>query len=1073
MGEQRRSRRARRVVAGGLRRGRSLVAGTPAPEPEPEGGPAGGPRPAAALLLESPLFDTGWYCQQLGREVDKATAVRDYLDAGAAQGRTPHPLFDPEYFTEQFSGEIGKRDPFTVYVRRGAFGTPTHPLFDTRRYRRAYPEAREHPHGPLGHYQEVGARAGLAANDWLAPEGEPCPDLIAWIRDRRAEWAERQRSTTGTWVRSMPAKRAAKAVARYADTVVDRTGDHPVVSVVVSAGRRAAELADTLHSLSGQTLRDWQALVVSDGSIPDLEALLAEALPGADVTVVPVGDRTEPGALNAALERADGDFVAFLAAGDTWQPDRLRLLAAASREQAAPAVADVLEGVKPDGTTLYAKHGHPAGRVVDRVAVDLGRLLVRREVLGRLGGFDAALPGAWEFDLVARLSRQEVVTVVPVAGVRRDFRARTSAHRLPASRRPIVDHPKVDQWVDVVLNRVLVDWSALADRVQRRGVVSVIIPTYRDWRMTTAAVAAVIAAGEAADTEVDCLVWDNGSEPSASVMLDSLRLRFPGVRVLHSATNFGFALGNNLAVPHAVGETVVFLNNDTTVAPGWLEPLVAALEQPDVLGAQPLLTYPSGSIQSAGVAFPATGGIPHSFLRDFPVEDAAGVEDLPLSALTGAALALRYDDVVALRGFDPLFLNGMEDIDLCLRLRERRDGRFTTVPSSRVVHHESRTEGRYQQYLLNRQIYLERWGDRAPRDDAALWATRGFRVLDHQVTSTPAREPRLSVPMPVLLRESRLSVSEGPPRLRWAIKNPAPAGPEAEKWGDTHFARAVAAALRHWGQEVVIDNRPEFERVTARHDDVALVLRGLAPYRVTPENVSIAWVISHPEMLGRPEASAYDRVVAASISWAEEASRAWHLPIEPLLQATDPDLFHPDRAEPDTGHPVLFVGSSRKQYRPVVRAAIEAGLPVSIYGPQWKQFVPKGYVKALYLDNTDLGAAYRSAGVVLNDHWEDMRVQGFLSNRLFDAAASGARVVTDDVAGLGDLFGRSVQVMRSGDDLIRFTGAPSSVLDEIFGDDEERRAVAARIHREHSFLARAERLVEIAVEARRERGFVS
>ena len=1064
--------RARRLVASGLRRGRALVTGHTESADQP---PAGGPRPAEALLVESPLFDLDWYCLQLGRGLDRSAAVRDYLDRGAAQGRTPHPLFDPDHFREHYSGEIGERDPFVAYLRRRPFATPTHPLFDTRAYRRANPAAREHPHGPLGHYQETGAREGLAPNDWLGAVGDGGPELITWIRDRREEWSERQRRTASSWVRSFPDDRAAELNEVYAGTTVGRAGSGPVASVVVLAGRKDSALLRTLTSLAGQTMSDWQALVVTDDSIANLHDLLADELPGADVTVVSVGEGTEPAALNRALAGATGEFVAFLAAGDAWEPDRLRLLVAASRDLDAAATADAIDAVNPDGTRLYARHGHPAGRVEDRTAIDLARLLVRRETLTALGGFDESLPGGWEFDLVTRLSHRESISVVTVLGVHRDFKARSGARRLPASRRPIVDHPKVDQWADVVLNRTLVDWASLAAREQRADVVSVIIPTYRDWRMTTAAVASVIAAAEAGDVEVDCLVWNNGSGPSASVMLDSLPLRFPGVRVLHSATNLGFALGNNLAVPHAVGATVVFLNNDTTVAPGWLEPLVAALEQPDVLGAQPLLVYPAGSIQSAGITFPSTGGIPYSFLRDFPVEDAAGVEDLSLSALTGAALALRYDDVVALRGFDPLFLNGMEDIDLCLRLKELRSGRFTVVPASRVVHHESRTEGRYQKYLINRQLYLERWAARAPRDDVALWAARGFRVVDHQVTSTPAREPRLSIPMPVLVRESRLSsrvsVSEGPPRLRWAIKNPAPAGPEAEKWGDTHFARAVASALRQCGQEVVIDNRPEFERVTARHDDVALVLRGLAPYRVTPENVSIAWVISHPEMLGRPEASTYDRIVAASVSWAEETSRAWGLAIEPMLQATDPELFHPDRAVPDTGHPVLFVGSSRNVYRPVVRTAIEAGLPLSIYGPQWKQFVPKKYIKALYLDNADLGAAYRSAGVVLNDHWEDMRVQGFLSNRLFDAAGSGARIVTDDVAGLGDLFGRSVQVMRSADDLIRLTGQPASGLDELFGDDAERRDVAARIHREHSFLARAQRLVEIAVEARRARGF--
>ncbi len=61
-----------------------------------------------------------------------------------------------------------------------------------------------------------------------------------------------------------------------------------------------------------------------------------------------------------------------------------------------------------------------------------------------------------------------------------------------------------------------------------------------------------------------------------------------------------------------------------------------------------------------------------------------------------------------------------------------------------------------------------------------------------------------------------------------------------------------------------------------------------------------------------------------------------------MLQATDHRLFHPDLAVPDTGHPVLFVGGSRKEYRPIVRAAVEARLPISIYGSQWRRSWPDG-----------------------------------------------------------------------------------------------------------------------------------
>ena len=137
-------------------------------------------------------------------------------------------------------------------------------------------------------------------------------------------------------------------------------------------------------------------------------------------------------------------------------------------------------------------------------------------------------------------------------------------------------------------------------------------------------------------------------------------------------------------------------------------------------------------------------------------------------------------------------------------------------------------------------------------------------------------------------------------------------------------------------------------------------------------------------------------------------------------------------------------------------------MPLAIYGREWHRLVPDGYVKAEYLANDKVGAAYRAAGLVLNDHWEDMRTAGFLSNRLFDAAASGARVITDDVVGLRGIFGRSVQVARDAADLARFAALID--LDDVFGDDDERRSVAARIHAEHSFAVRAETLLEAALE---------
>jgi GT2 family glycosyltransferase len=737
------------------------------------------------------------------------------------------------------------------------------------------------------------------------------------------------------------------------------------------------------------------------------------------------------------LARATGEYVAFLDAGDSWVPDRLERLVGMRR----PFVADELEGERGNGAKVVLRSPAPE--------VEPARLVAQREALLALGPVDPALPAAWLLDLLMRDGTP--VEPVPTVGVRRRFPDRRRAIRPPAG-----------DWRRVVLNKHLVDWAALEARTPRSGLTSVIIPTYDDSELTTACVESLVAAGG----DIEVIVWDNGSSAEVAAALD--RLGGDRVQVHHAAENHGFALGNNLALAHGTGDVVVFLNNDTTVPQGWLEPLREALENDDVLGAQPLLLYPTGTIQSAGVAFPTCGGLPHAFLQGFPAEDAYGVEGLPFQALTGAALAVRYADAVALRGFDAVFTNGMEDVDLCHRLARLRAGHFRVVDTAPVVHHESRTPGRYDKHLANRTVYLDRWQRvLEPRDDAELWATRGLRVVDHDIG--PARHdepPRLRIPRPVLVRQARLHVTDNP-RLRWAIKNAAPAGTGGERWGDTHFAASLAAALREHGQEVVVDRRPEWDRATGRHDDVVLVLRGLVRHDPSPEQVSLLWVISHPDDVGADEVQGYDRVLAAGAPWAERRSHAWGLRVEPLLQATDPERFHTDSGTPDAGDPVLFVGNSRRVLRPVVRDALAAGLPLAVYGDLWSGLVPDEVIRGRSVPNEQLAAAYRSAGVVLNDHHDDMRAEGFVSNRLFDAVASGARVITDPVPGLDELFGPSVQVYETPDDLKRLATLPDP--DAVFGDDSARREIADRVRRDHSFSARASRLIEVAHEARRVR----
>lgn len=310
--------------------------------------------------------------------------------------------------------------------------------------------------------------------------------------------------------------------------------------------------------------------------------------------------------------------------------------------------------------------------------------------------------------------------------------------------------------------------------------------------------------------------------------------------------------------------------------------------------------------------------------------------------------------------------------------------------------------------------------------------------------------PDLTVHLPGAARATSTAVPPAADAPRWTIDT-AVVWANRERWGDWHFAQSLAAALERLGQRVAVEGREARSRDARRGSDVVLAIRGLDPVAPTPGAVNLLWVISHPDLVTREEAAGFDRVYAASAPWAAARSAEWGLAIEPLLQCTDASRFSP--GELSGGPDVLFVGNARSAERPILAWARSAGVEVAVHGAGWRDRLPAGWWRSLGIPNTELSAAYGSAGVVLNDHHEDMRVEGFVSNRLFDAIASGALVVSDPVAGLAELFG----------DHVRTADAPATLRDGVltpgWPSPSARLELAEHVRREHSFDARARTLL--------------
>ena len=98
------------------------------------------------------------------------------------------------------------------------------------------------------------------------------------------------------------------------------------------------------------------------------------------------------------------------------------------------------------------------------------------------------------------------------------------------------------------------------------------------------------------------IVADNGSTDTS---MQFLAEQYPQVRLLRLDRNYGFAEGYNRALKHIDADCYVLLNSDVEVTEGWLEPLVAMLENnPHVAAVAPKIrSYTTrGNFEYAGAA---------------------------------------------------------------------------------------------------------------------------------------------------------------------------------------------------------------------------------------------------------------------------------------------------------------------------------------------------------------------------------------------------------------------------------------------------------------------------------------
>lgn len=514
-----------------------------------------------------------------------------------------------------------------------------------------------------------------------------------------------------------------KTVERLRGELMRRPQD-ALVSVIMPAWNRAETIGRAVESVLAQSYANWELIVVDDGSDDGTpEAVQAYHAANPKVRLLRIAHEGVSAARDAGLREAKGDLIAYLDSDNRWRPDYLLFSVHALLETGAKCGYSVLEIVDEDARNAvsYRARRFDLDALLKNNYIDINIYVHRRELFEALGGFDRTLRRWVDWDVILRQTTRHEPVQIPAA--------LCVYHRKRKLNQITLEEPQAYKFK--VLNKHLIDWEELERDAPDReaGRVSIIIPVYNLPDLTRQCVESIHAHAGAADYEV--VLVDNGSGVDASEALRALA-GHPRVFLLSNYENYMFALGNNLGAAGSSGDLLVFLNNDTRVTPGWLETLTAPLrDDPSVGMAGPKLLYEDGTVQAAGMAFSDRSVIPYHIYQGMPGGAPCVNRRRTFQALTAACVALRAEDFLRLRGFDPIYVNGGEDLDLCFRMTQELKKKILYVPESTVYHLESKTPGRSKAIRHNRATFHERWGEAVRPDDHTFFAEDGFRVREY------------------------------------------------------------------------------------------------------------------------------------------------------------------------------------------------------------------------------------------------------------------------------------------------------------------------------------------------------
>lgn len=484
---------------------------------------------------------------------------------------------------------------------------------------------------------------------------------------------------------------------------------NPLVSISIPLYNTPMEFFEPLmKSIINQTYSNFE-LCLADGSDDNrLGRYISEHYPDDNrINYVHLEENLGiAGNTNKALEMATGEYVMLTDHDDLLEVSALYEIIKVLNDDSSIDIVYTDEDLVDASGLIYSNYRFKSDfnlEMLRHLNYICHIFFVRKSIMDEVGGFREEYDGAQDFDMILRCV-EKTNKIYHIPKVLYHWRAHEDSTAGNVDSKQYAIDASVNA-LKAHYDRVGIDAEVEATDIfimlkttralQHEPLVSILIPNMDHIEDLDKCIQSIVDKTIYNNYEI-IVIENNSTDDETFAYYDRICKEYEFVKVCKWEEEFNYSKINNFGAKYAKGDYYILLNNDIEViAPDWINRMLGYCEDDSIGAVGAKLLFPDDTVQHCGIVI-GVGGFAGHILTEQDVEDVGYFGRLrvqqEVSAVTAACMMVDAKVFKDIGGFDEEFAVALNDVDLCLRIREANK-KIILDPNIVMYHYESKSRG--------------------------------------------------------------------------------------------------------------------------------------------------------------------------------------------------------------------------------------------------------------------------------------------------------------------------------------------------------------------------------------------